>query len=132
MKNVMSMIYAALKADTTLITLLGGIFASKGWNRIYNGQLAPNADEYPRMTMYEVMNDDAEPADDEPQESDVIARVDLWAKTDNTFAITKQAKKTIKSIFDTCTISIRYIGYDDETGSYHKQLEMRILIEQEN
>ena len=135
MQDAVTLVYTALKADTTLLTLLGGkvqVSVKEVWNRIYNSQIALNADEYPRMTMFEVINEDANPADDEPQDSESIIRVDVWVKDDSkTFDICKQAKKTIKATFSTCTVKIYNIGYESDTQVFHRQIEINLLLEQE-
>lgn len=132
MQDATSLVYQALIADTTLLALLGGKVPAKGWNRIYNSQISEHAEEYPRMTMFEVMNEDANSADDEPQDSDVIVRVDLWSKDEPPmFGICKQAKKAIKTAITACNVSIRTIGYETDTKVCHKQLEINSLLEQE-
>lgn len=132
MQDTTKLIYQALVADTTLLTLLGGKVAAKGWNRIYNGQISEHAEEYPRMTMFEVVNEDANSADDEPQDSEAIVRVDLWSKDEKPmFSICKQAKKVIKTAISACNVSIQTIGYEIDTKVYHKQLEINLLLKQE-
>jgi len=133
MQDAATLVYQALDADSQLITLLGGKVPVDGWSRIYNSQLAPNAKEYPRLTMFEVANDDANPADDEPQDSDVVIRIDVWVKDESSlFGICKQAKKVLLNTFGACTVSIQNIGYESDTQVHHKQIEINLLLEQES
>lgn len=135
MQDAATLVYQALKNDAVLLALLGGkveVSIKEVWSRIYNSQVAPNADEYPRLTMFEMTNEDANPADDEPQDSESIIRVDVWLKDNSImFDVCKQAKKTIKAAFPLCSVRIYNIGYESGTEVYHKQLEINLLLEQE-
>ena len=73
MINIKPTVVAALKADATLTGLLGG-------QRVYF-QVSPNADEYPRITYYELDNSGALFADDVEQASEIVIMVDVWSKT---------------------------------------------------
>lgn len=134
MQDAAALVYKALNTDTELITLLGGKIAAKGWQRIYNSPVAPFADEFPRITLFEVVNDDAEPADDEPQYSDVNIRVDVWIKDiRNLFSICKRIKQVLKSSFSMCIVQLESTMYEkQETGEtiYHKPMNLYILLEQ--
>ena len=136
MQDAATLVYRALNADTQLLTLLGEKVPTKKWQRIYNSPVAPIADEYPRVTMFEVINDDAESADDEPQYSDVNVRIDVWL-TDirDLFNICKRIKKVLKTGFSMCTVRLESTMYEkSETGKtiYHKPINVYLLLEQES
>lgn len=136
MQDAASLVYRALNTDAELITLLGGKVASKGWQRIYNSPVAPKQDEFPRMTMFEVINDDAEPGDDEPQYSDVNIRIDVWLKDiRNLFPICKRIKEVLKNNFSMCAVRLESTMYERlETAEviYHKPINVYLLLEQES
>jgi hypothetical protein len=132
MQDTETLVYKALNADGTLITLLGGKtqVGNEYWNRIYNGQSAPNTDEFSRVTLFEVVNDDSDPADDASQFSDVNIRIDLWTKDDACiYKICKQIKNTLKSTF-TCTVRLENKIYESDTKVYHKPINVYLIIEQ--
>lgn len=134
MQDAAALVYKALNTDTELITLLGGKNATKGWQKIYNSPVAPNADEFPRVTLFEVINDDAESADDDPQYSDVNIRIDIWLKDiRDLFKICKRIKKVLKNNFSTCTVQLESTMYEklktDET-IYHKPINVYLLLDQ--
>ena len=131
MQDVMLLIYTALKNDTTLMNLLGGVNTKKKWHRIYNGSVAPNSDEFPRVTMFEVLNNDDEFADDFAECSEVVARIDVWSECNNIFEIAKQIKKVLKSAFLLCDISFNADMYEEDTKVYHKPINVEIKIDTE-
>ncbi len=134
MQDAATLIYSTLDADTQLLTLLGGKVPTKKWQRIYNSPVAPIADEFPRVTMFEVINDDAEPADDEPQYSDINIRIDVWLKdVRNLFPICKRIKQVLKNNFSMCIVRLESTMYEkQETGEiiYHKPINVYLLLEQ--
>ncbi|MEG6613764.1 hypothetical protein V6C42_12990 [Pseudoclostridium thermosuccinogenes] len=134
MQDATSLVHKVLSTDEELITLLGGKVPAKKWQRIYNSPVAPIANEFPRVTMFEVVNDDAEPADDEPQYSDVNIRVDVWIKDiRNLFSICKRIKQVLKSNFSMCIVRLESTMYErEETGEtiYHKPINVYLLLEQ--
>lgn len=134
MQDAAALVYKALNADVELIALLGGKVPANEWQRIYNSPVAPKADEFPRVTLFEVINDDAEPADDEPQYSDVNIRIDVWLKDiRNLFAICKRIKKVLKNNFSLCIVRLESTMYErEETGEtiYHKPINVYLLLEQ--
>jgi hypothetical protein len=130
MQDATALVYKALFADETLLTLLGG--KTDTINRIYNSPVAPNADEYPRLTMFEVINDDANSADDEPQDSDVNIRIDYWTKDVSTiFSVCKQIKTTLKVAFNTVSVRLEGTLYEEDIQVYHKPINIFLLLEQE-
>jgi len=136
MQDAAALIYRTLNGDAELIALLGGKIPAKSWQRIYNSPVAPMADEFPRITLFEVINDDAESADDDPQYSDVNVRIDVWL-TDirDLFNICKRIKKVLKTGFSMCTVRLESTMYEkSETGKtiYHKPINVYLLLEQES
>lgn len=133
MQDAEALVYKVLNNDATLVMQLGGKIPEKGWERVYNSQVAPNADEYPRITMFEVINDDAEPADDEPQYSDVNIRIDIWTQDEaGLFEICKRIKSDLKSAFSMCTIRLESKIYESDIQVYHKPINLYLLLEQES
>ena len=133
MQDAVTLVYKALNADTQLINLLGGRVPSKGWNRIYNDPMAPDAKEYPRVTMFEVVNDDANAADDEPQDSDVNIRIDYWTKDNSTiYPVCRRIKQILNNTFNACSIQLEATMPDSETQVYHKPINVYLLLEQES
>jgi len=136
MQDAAALVYKALNADVELIALLGGKVPANGWQRIYNSPVAPKVDEFPRVTLFEVVNDDAESADDEPQYSDVNIRIDIWLKDiRNLFPVCKRIKQVLKNNFSTCTVQLESTMYEkSETGEviYHKPINVYLLLEQES
>lgn len=134
MQDAAALVYKALNSDAELITLLGGKVPAKKWQRIYNSPVAQYADEFPRVTMFEVINDDTEPADDEPQYSDVNIRIDVWLKDiRNLFPICKRIKQVLKDAFSMCRVQLESTMYEkQETGEtiYHKPINIYLLLEQ--
>jgi len=138
MQDAATLVYKVLSADIELISLLGGKkqVGKEKWERIYNSPVAPNADEFPRITLFEVINDDAESADNEPLYSDVNIRIDVWLKDiRNLFSICKRIKQVLKSSFSMCIVRLESIMYEkQETNEiiYHKPINVYILLEQED
>lgn len=116
-KNVL----AALLGNSSLISLLGG-------NRIY--QLStPHAEEYPRITFFEVTNFDRYFSDDQPYASEIIMQIDVWAKG-STSAISGQVDLTMKEQGWSRTMAVDQ--YEKEVQVYHKALRYRaVLLENE-
>lgn len=118
MINVKPDIVAALKANATLVSLLGG-------PRIYF-QVAPVADEFPRITYFEIENIGAVYADDNEQASEIHVQVDIWSKG-STSAIAAEVDKTMKSIGFGRTSSADL--YEQDTGIYHKAMRFATVKE---
>lgn len=130
MQDAETLVYQALNADEILITLLEGKDVGKGFFRVYNSPVAPNAEEYPRITLFEVVNTDEAVADDEATMSDVNVRVDIWTKDETTlFDITNRVKKVLKTNL-LCTVKLGAKLYEQDTEVYHKVVEVYLLLEQ--
>ena len=132
MQDAETLVSLTLDADEILISLLGGKDTEKGWERIYNDNVAPNADEFPRITLFEVVNTDEAAADDKATMSDVNVRVDIWTKDNTTlFDITNGVKKVLEQNL-LCTVKLGAKIYEKETEIYHKVVEVFLLLEQES
>lgn len=118
MKNT---IRTALAGDSALVNLLGG-------QRVYAIR-APDADEYPRITFFEMTNFDANHADDRAYSSRMVYQVDVWS-TNNPDPIAAEVDRVMKLIG-----FARVSGadlYEDDLQVYHRALRYGILKEVEN
>lgn len=115
--DIKAEVRAALLANADLITLLGG-------QRVY--QLAgPNAEEYPRLTFFEIDNVDSHYADDVAYAADVYIQIDVWS-LGSTSAISGEVDETMKLEGWTRTSAGDY--FENETRVYHKALRYRNTI----
>lgn len=112
--DVKTIVRAALLGNSSLVTLLGG-------QRIYQS-VAPKADEYPRITFFEVDNRDSDFADDEAYASSIIVQIDVWSKS-STSAITGEVAKTMKA--EGWSRSLAVDQYEDSVQVHHKVLRYR-------
>lgn len=132
MQDAETLVYQKLNADKTLLTLMGEIDTEKDYYRVYNSAKAPNSEEYPRITLFEVVNSDEAAADDEATMSDINVRVDVWTKDETTlFDITKRVKEVLKANL-LCTVKLGAKIYEADIGVYHKVIEVYLLLEQES
>lgn len=102
--------------DTALTSLVGK--DKDGNHKIYQLS-APYADAYPRITFFEVVNQDEEFADDEVLSSLVSVQIDVWSKG-STSAISKEIDRIMKSEGWRRTSGPDF--YEDDTKVYHKAL----------
>lgn len=133
MQDVETLVFKALDSDTVLINLLGGKKTVNNckWDRIYNSKIALNPDEYPRVTIYEVLNEDAVYGDNNPQCSDVNIRIDLWTKDQSiVFDICKQIKQTLLNSFEICEVKLESKMFEEDTEVHHKPINVYLLLEQ--
>ena len=130
MKDAMALLHQCLSQDEELLRMLGGRTAK--YKRIYNNPKVAHQEELPRVTMQEIINEDGEFADDEPEVSDVVAKIDVWSKRNNCFAIAVHIKKRIRSKFRRCSVSLESDLYEEDTEIYHKPIKVYLKIEQEN
>lgn len=121
MITMKSAIRTALINDAALVNLLGG-------QRVYAIK-APNADEYPRITFFEVTNFDANHADDQVYSSRMVYQVDVWSKI-NPDPIAKEVDRILKSIGFARTGGADL--YEDDVQVFHRALRYGILKEVEN
>jgi len=108
----------ALEGNAALVSLLGG-------KRIYQ-LAAPNAEEYPRITFFEMTNFDSDFADDDPTTSMVSFQIDVWSKGSTT-AIGQEVDRTMKSIGFRRTSSADL--YEEDVKVYHKGMRFTIAVE---
>lgn len=105
---------ASLLENIDLTSLLGG-------QRVYQ-LVAPKADEFPRITFFEVDNRDSDFADDEAYASSITMQIDIWSKG-STSAISGLVDKTMKEQSWGRTLSSDQ--YEKDTQVYHKVLRYR-------
>jgi hypothetical protein len=118
MMNLKPMILQALESNQALISLLGG-------PRIYQ-LVAPDPNEFPRITFFELVNMDSRFADDEAIASEIHFQIDVWSK-ESTTAIAQEVDRTMKSIGFR-----RYSAadlYEEDTQVFHKGLRYKTMIE---
>jgi len=116
MINLKPNVVSALKNDTTLTGLLGG-------PRIYF-QVAPNADEFPRITYYEQDNRPALYGDSQELGSELIFVVDVWSK-----ASTTAIADAVNGVMASLGFMREFAGdlYEEDTGVFHKNMRYTIL-----
>lgn len=112
--NAISEVRAALLANTALVALLGG-------QRIYP-IAAPNAEEFPRISLFEIDNRDIAFADDVAYASEVPIQIDVWSKG-STSAISGEVDKTMKEQGWARTSAPDF--YEPDTKVYHKAMRYR-------
>lgn len=110
---------AALLANAALIALLGG-------QRIYQ-LAAPTATEYPRITFFEVVNQDSEFSDDQATASEIVMQIDVWSKG-STSAIAGEVDTTMKSLGYSRLSAPDF--YEEDTKVFHKAMRFRNSIEE--
>lgn len=118
MINLKSQIANTLKGNQSLTTLLGG-------PRIYAVR-APNADEYPRITFFEMGNAGANFADDKEVQSDIRFQIDVWS-TGSTEAIAGavDVAMTKAGWFRTWSFDL----YEADVEVFHKALRYEIQVQ---
>lgn len=112
--DIKTEIRTALLANAALVALLGG-------NRVYQ-LAAPDANQYPRITFFEVTNFDSGFADDGVFAEEVIVQIDVWSKG-STSAISSEIDNTMKELG-----YFRSTGqdlYESDVQVYHKSLRYR-------
>lgn len=114
--DIKTNILAMLRADSVLTNLVG---KDKDNNfKIYQ-LAAPYADAFPRITYFEVVNQDDEFADDEVLSSLVVVQIDVWSKG-STSAISKEVDRIMKADGWSRTAGPDY--YEEDTKVFHKAL----------
>lgn len=113
MINIKPLIISAMDGNQELISLLGG-------PRIYF-MVAPNAEEFPRITYFELNNFDEDYADDDPISTRVSVQISIWVKDPAQLSpIAQEVDETMKGIgfYRTSVIDL----YEDDVRVYHKAL----------
>lgn len=111
MINLKPLIVSALTENETLVNLLGG-------PRVYF-QVAPDPDELPRITYFELMNFGSMYADDGEEASEIHVQIDVWSK-ESTSDIAAEVDRTMKSIGFGRMASADL--YEDDTEIFHKAM----------
>ena len=111
MINAKTEVYQALRSNAALISLLGG-------QRIYQ-MVAPNAEEFPRITFFELDNLGDLYADDRESSSLIRVQIDVWSKGSTT-DIAIEVAKTMQSIGYSRDFSMDL--YEQDTAVYHKTM----------
>ncbi|WAH38618.1 tail completion protein gp17 [Alicyclobacillus dauci] len=104
----------ALIGDADLVSMLGG-------ERVYSIK-APNADEYPRITMFDIYNMDQDFADDTVLSNEILVQIDVWDQGNYNSIVSK-----VDDIVHGLGL-IRYYAtdlYEEDTYVYHKVLRYR-------
>lgn len=121
MINLKPVVLQALESNQALLSLLGG-------KRIYQ-LVAPDAEEFPRVTFFELDNRDYSFADDTALSSEIKFQISVWSKG-STSAIAMEVDKTMKELgFQ------RYFAtdlYEDDTKVFHKPMRYRTQKEAES
>ncbi|MFD1675408.1 tail completion protein gp17 [Alicyclobacillus fodiniaquatilis] len=118
MINLSSTVSSILCNDATLTGLLGG-------ERVYLIR-APNADEYPRITFFELNNYGSNFADDTELESEIKYQIDVWHKGNpNPIALEVDRVMQENGFIRTYSTDI----YEDDTNVFHKALRYRTQTE---
>ncbi|EOO39045.1 hypothetical protein IIU_00863 [Bacillus cereus VD133] len=108
MMNLRPEIVQALENNQELISLLGG-------KRVYYRK-AKSAEEFPRITFFELDNRPDSFADNEESESEITFQIDIWSKSSTT-AIHQKVNEIMKSIgFSRYAVADLY---EDDTQIFH-------------
>lgn len=135
MQDAELLVYQALAKDTELVALMGGRKQVEGqnWARIYRSRVAPYAEEDARITLFEVLNVDEVPGDNNFFASESNVRIDLWTtKEDVLFPVTRRIKKVLQSSFPACVVRLEAKDYEEDTKIHHKPINVYLLLEQES
>lgn len=120
MINLKPLVVSALESNQALISLLGG-----PW--IYF-MVAPDAEEFPRITYYELNNTDEDYADDDPFSSRVSFQISIWTKDPAQISpIALEVDQTMaeSGFYRTFTTDL----YEDDTKVFHKPMRYSIIKE---
>lgn len=119
MKNLRPVIVQALESDLTLISLLGG-------KRVYYHK-AKDAQEFPRITFFELNNTGDSYADNQEIASDISFQIDIWSKN-STSAIHTKVDEIMKNIgFFRYSVADLY---ESDTKVYHYAMRYRKVEEE--
>lgn len=122
MINVKPDVLQALESNQELVSLLGGSY-------IYQIR-APVQDNWNAwISFFEFVNVDDAHADDEPYSSDIRIQVDIWARDNETRAISTdqiaaEVDKSMKELGFRRTYSIDF--YEEDSKIFHKALRYRL------
>lgn len=122
MQDILLLVYKALKSSDIVCENINGI---------YNNPRAPNNAEkvFPRLTMFEMLNNDSEFADDKAIMNDVWIRIDIWSEKNNLFKLSKIIKTVLEENFDMCRVELQSDMYESDKNIYHKPINVKIKME---
>lgn len=122
MQDVLLMAYESLKTSAPVVKSIKGI---------YNNPRAPDKCKnlFPRLTMFEILNNDSEYADDKAIMNDVWIRIDIWSDKNNLFELSKMVKSALEEKFEMCRIEMQSDMYESDTNIYHKPINVKIKME---
>lgn len=120
--NIKVIVRNALISNDALILLLGK--DEDGSPKVYQ-LVAPYANDYPRITFFEVVNRDSDFADDQPIASEIVVQIDVWNKG-STSAIAGEVDKTMKELGFSRTSSPDF--YEEDTGVFHKAMRFKNIM----
>lgn len=122
MQDVLLLAYKVLKASDAVTKSIKGI---------YNNPRAPDKDRdiFPRLTMFEMLNNNSEYADDNAVMNDVWIRVDIWSDKNNLFELSKDVKSVFEENFEMCRVEMQSDMYESDTNIYHKPINVKIKME---
>lgn len=122
--DIKTQVRSALLANEALVSLIG---KDKDGNvKIYQ-LAAPYADDYPRITFFEVDNRDSEFADDMPYASDIIVQIDVWSRG-STSALAGEVDRTMKALGYSRSNAPDF--YEPDTQIFHKPMRYRNTIQE--
>ncbi len=122
MQDVLLKVYKVLTGSKHVTQKIKGI---------YNNPRAPDKcrETFPRITMFEILNTDADAADDKVIMNDVRIRIDIWSKSNNLFELSAAVKAEIEKNFELCRVDLQSDMYEDDSHIYHKPINIRIKTE---
>lgn len=122
MQDVLLLAYKALKSSEVVVKNIKGI---------YNNPRAPDKERnvFPRLTMFEMLNNDSEYADDKAIMNDVWIRIDIWSDKNNLFELSKLVKSALEENFEMCRVELQSDMYESDTNIYHKPINVKIKME---
>lgn len=122
MQDVLLLAYKALKSSEVVVKNIKGI---------YNNPRAPDKERnvFPRLTMFEMLNNDSEYADDKAIMNDVWIRIDIWSDKNNLFELSKMVKSALEENIEMCRVELQSDMYESDTNIYHKPINVKIKME---
>lgn len=122
MQDVLLKVYKILASSKDVTQKIKGI---------YNNPRAPDKAKeiFPRLTMFEMLNTDADCADNKPFFNDVRIRIDIWSKKNDLFELSAAVKTVIETNFELCRVELQNDMYEEDINIYHKPINVRIKTE---
>jgi len=126
MIDLKPVVMQALESDPALVSLIG--YDRDGNVKVYE-LTAPHADDFPRVTFFEMTNFDSDFADDTELESTISIQVDVWLQGDSeTAPIAKEVDRIMKSLGYRRTSTSPDL-YEEDVDVYHKGLRYTIAVD---